>query len=127
MDCRHENIMEYTDWIYCADCDDIIMTNIACEHQRIENRNGWVHCTVCGEIVGYYGVHTSNTRVMSATCAHINLRNQGFWVRCADCGAARFGKHEPWIMSSVKLAYLDLVAKNYDASIPPRRCQPFIN
>lgn len=57
MSCEHQNVMAYTDWIYCADCDDIITKNISCAHENIKNQGGWVYCTVCEEVVGYYKAH----------------------------------------------------------------------
>ena len=65
--CGHENTAAITDWIYCADCDDIMLANILCEHKSIENRSGWMHCTDCCETVGYYGSNKRGLALISAT------------------------------------------------------------
>ena len=57
MFCEHQNVVAYTDWIYCADCDDIIAKNVSCAHKNIKNQDGWIYCTACEEIVGYYKTH----------------------------------------------------------------------
>ena len=66
-DCEHKNVIQLKDWLYCADCDDIIRTNITCEHPNIENINGRVYCKDCGNAVGYYGHHARNVKRILST------------------------------------------------------------
>jgi hypothetical protein len=50
MECMHKNSVEFADWIYCVDCNEIIIANISCEHKNTEKRDGGVYCTDCDKL-----------------------------------------------------------------------------